>query len=322
MCDERRLQAVRARVRAEQAALYAATGRFRTAGSWWIPRGTGYVSEVISAAGLRLALAAPADAAGWRSRWTSVAGLRIHERLRARPPATPSPGTLPVVLLHGLAVSHRYLMPTAHALSARHPVHVPDLPGFGLSDKPGHALDVGEHTDVVAAWLVARGLHRVCVAGHSFGAEIAAALARRRPDMVAALVLGGPTADPVARSRRGLIRRWTADLMVEDPRQAAILARDVRDAKPWRILATLGHSVRNAVEEDLWHVTAPTLVLGGGWDTVAPPRWRRQVAALTGGTAVTVPGAGHNVLTTAGRRSADAIADHLATRARAWRGNG
>lgn len=275
--------------------------------SWWIPPGAGYDPQVISSAGLRLALSAPADAGRWRSRWTEVAGTRIHERL----PAT-SPATLPVVLLHGLAVSHRYLMPTADALADRHPVHVPDLPGFGLSDKPRHALDVREHTDVVAAWLAARGLDRVCVVGHSFGAEIAARLAARRPDLVAALVLGGPTADPVARSRRGLIGRWTADLMVEDPRQARILARDVRDAKPWRVFATLGHSVRNAIENDLRAVTAPTLVLTGAWDTVAPAHWRHRAAALCGGTTVTVPGSGHNVLTTAGPRSADAIAAHLA----------
>ena len=268
---------------------------------------------MISSAGLRLALAAPARLAGWRSHWTTVAGVRIHERVRAS-----SPDTLPVVLLHGLAVSHRYLMPTAHALSARHPVHVPDLAGFGLSGKPRRALDVRAHTELVSAWLEARGLDRICVVGHSFGAEIAAALARHRPGLVAALVLGGPTSDPAARSRHGLIRRWFADLLVEDPRQAAILARDVRDAKPWRIAATVGHSVRNPVEEDLMHVTSPTLVVGGGWDRVAPARWRHQVAGLCGGAAVTIPGAGHNVLTTAGHRSAGVIADHLGaiTRAR------
>jgi pimeloyl-ACP methyl ester carboxylesterase len=38
------------------------------------------------------------------------------------------------LLVHGLAVSHRYLMPTAAALAGT--VYVPDLPGFGLSDKP------------------------------------------------------------------------------------------------------------------------------------------------------------------------------------------
>jgi pimeloyl-ACP methyl ester carboxylesterase len=271
---------------------------------------------VISAAGLRLALAAPAELEGWRSRWTTVAGIRIHERVR-----TSADGT-PVVLLHGLAVSHRYLMPTAHVLADTHPVFVTDLAGFGLSGKPRRALDVRAHTDLVSAWLDARGLDRVCVVGHSFGAEIAAALARHRPGVVAALVLGGPTTDPVARSRRRLIGRWSADLMVEDPRQASILARDVRDAKPWRIAATIGHSVRNPVEEDLIDVKAPTLVIGGGWDTVAPARWRRQVAALCGGTSVTVPGAGHNVLTTAGRRSAAAIAAHLAAATNAPAGNG
>jgi hypothetical protein len=39
------------------------------------------------------------------------------------------------------------------------------------------------------------------------------------------------------------------------------------------------------------------------------------VAVLCGGASVTVPRAGHNVLTTAGRRSADAIAAHLAAAA-------
>ena len=263
---------------------------------------------MISSDDVRFCLAAPAPARGWVSRWTTVGGLVIHERV---PEVTPE--GLPVVLLHGLAVSHRYLMPTAHPLATRHPVVVPDLPGFGLSDKPPTALDVTEHAAVLSAWLDARGLDRVCLLGHSFGAEIAARLARLRPDVVAALVLAGATADPAARTRRQQVARWTADLQVEDPRQAAILARDIRDAGPSRVWATVGHSVHNAVEEDLCDIGVPTLVLGGAWDPVVPPRWRHQVAALTGGRVVVVPRAAHNVLTTAGQRSAEAIAAHLAT---------
>jgi pimeloyl-ACP methyl ester carboxylesterase len=262
---------------------------------------------VISAAEVRFCLSAPAPAGQWTSRWTGVAGVRVHERCRDRPA-----GGLPVVLVHGLAVSHRYLMPTADALSARHPVVVPDLAGFGLSDKPPAAYDVGRHAELLARWLTARGLSRVCLVGHSFGAEVVARLARCRPGIVTALVLAGPTSDPAARSRRAQVARWTADLQVEDPRQAAILARDVRDAGPRRVWATLGHSVRNAVEDDLRHVTAPTLVLAGGWDPVAPARWRHRVARITGGTVAVVPRAGHNVLTTAGRAAATAIAAHLA----------
>ncbi len=227
-----------------------------------------------------------------------------------------APG-LPVVLVHGLAVSHRYLMPTARRLAARHPVLVPDLPGFGHSTKPRRAYAVREHAACLSAWLDARGLTRVCLAGHSFGAEVAARLAAIRPSAVAALVLASPTTDPAARSRTGLIRRWSADLFLEQPWQAPILARDVVDARPWRVLATVGHSARNAIEDDLRRVTVRPLVLGGALDPVAPLRWRAQVAALTGGVSVTIPAAAHNVLTTSPRRSAAAISAYLASGAAA-----
>ncbi|UQU66773.1 alpha/beta fold hydrolase [Couchioplanes caeruleus] len=263
---------------------------------------------------LRLALSAPRPYRGWVSRWSTVAGIRTHERVRARPV-----DALPVVMLHGLAVSHRYLMPTADALADRHPVLVPDLPGFGLSGRPGRAYDVEEHAAFVSAWLDAHGLDRVAVLGHSFGAEVAAALARRRPDAVAALVLASPTADPAARSRRGLVGRWFADLPGEVKRQAVILVRDVYDARPWRVWSTIGHSVHNRVEDDLRRISAPTLVLGGDRDTVAPLPWRTRVAQLTGGVSVTLPGAAHNALTTAGPAAADAIATHLAMPASAPR---
>jgi pimeloyl-ACP methyl ester carboxylesterase len=262
---------------------------------------------------LRLALAAPAPAGGWESRWVRVAGVPTHYRARSVPSPAATAGAVPVVMLHGLAVSHRYLMPTADALADRHPVLVPDLPGFGLSGKPAMAYDVRRHADHVAGWLDTLALPPVCVLGHSFGAEVAAALAAAYPGRVAALVLAGPTTDATARSRRGQIRRWVGDLAVEDPRQAAILARDVYDAGPRRVWATLSHSVRNRIEDDVRAATAPTLVIGGERDPVAPRRWRALTGLLAAHpTAVTVPGAGHNAVTTAGRPVADAVAAFLA----------
>ncbi|MFI5936435.1 alpha/beta fold hydrolase [Actinoplanes sp. NPDC051494] len=257
---------------------------------------------------LRLALSAPSPYAGWVSRRTTVTGLRIHARVRANPVAG-----MPVVLLHGLAVSHRYLMPTAHALADRHPVLVPDLPGFGFSDRPRRAYDVRQHAALVAAWLDTHGLAGICLLGHSFGAEIAAAVARARPELVAALVLACPTADPAARTRLGLIGRGARDLPAEPFWQVPVIARDVWQARPWRVLATVGHSAHNGIEDDLAWVSAPTLVLGGERDPVAPLRWRSRLAQLSGGVSVTVPGAPHNVLTTAGPAAADAIAAHLST---------
>ncbi|WP_243420483.1 alpha/beta fold hydrolase [Micromonospora globispora] len=253
---------------------------------------------------LRLALAAPRPAAGLTSEWRLVAGLRTHTRRSA----DPGSGALPMVLVHGLAVSHRYLTPLALTLSATHPVYVPDLPGFGLTERPRTAYDVSAHAAHLAAWLEAYRLAPVCLVGHSFGAEVAAALAARRPDLVRALVVAGPTSDPAARSRRHQFGRFLVDTLREAKLQTPILLRDVWDARPWRVFAMLSHSVHNAIEADLVRVTVPTLVLAGGRDPVVPPAWREQAARLApDGRAVTVPGAAHNVATTAPAQAADAI---------------
>ncbi|MEH0841940.1 alpha/beta hydrolase [Micromonospora sp. CPCC 205711] len=258
---------------------------------------------------LRTALAAPRPAAGLISEFRLVDGVRTHTR-RSADPGTGAP---PVVLVHGLAVSHRYLTPLAVALSATHPVYVPDLPGFGLSDRPGRAYDAREHADWLAACLAAYGLPPICLLGHSYGAEVAASLAADHPELVGALVLAGPTSDPTARSRRGLVGRWLVDTVREAPLQAPVLLRDVWDARPWRVAATVSHSVHHPVEEDLVRITVPTLVVAGAKDTVVPARWRAEVARLVpDARLVTVPGAAHNVVTTAPAQVADAIRTLLA----------
>ena len=148
----------------------------------------------------------PATGTGWRPAprarpgASRAAGGRSERRescpLLARQPS----GALPLVLVHGLAVSHRYLMPLAAELAGHHPVHVVDLSGFGLSGDPGRVLGVAEHADHLAAWLEAGGLPPVAMLGNSFGCQIAVELAVRHPDRVAGLVLVGPTMDSSART--------------------------------------------------------------------------------------------------------------------------
>ncbi|MEU1362271.1 alpha/beta fold hydrolase [Micromonospora zamorensis] len=261
------------------------------------PRGSTRLTRAgrFGVAELRLSMAAPRPAAGLTSEWRLVDGLRTHTR-RGADPATGAP---PVVLVHGLAVSHRYLTPLAVALAATHAVYVPDLPGFGLTQRPRGAYDVQRHAEHLAAWLAAYRLPPVCLVGHSFGAEVAAALAANHPDAVRALVLAGPTSDPSARSRRALVGRWLVDNVREAPLQAPVLARDVWNARPWRVFATLSHSVHNTIEEDLVRITARTMVLTGERDPIAPARWREQVTRLLpDADLVVVPGAAHNVATT------------------------
>jgi pimeloyl-ACP methyl ester carboxylesterase len=97
------------------------------------------------------ALAAPRAADGFTSHWYRRGRLRLHLRQRHSGSEVPA-----VVLLHGLAVSHRYLMPTARALHRRRAFYVPDLPGFGLSDTRDEVLDV---CGLRVSTLLAHGAH-------------------------------------------------------------------------------------------------------------------------------------------------------------------
>jgi pimeloyl-ACP methyl ester carboxylesterase len=249
---------------------------------------------------LRLTRSAPRPFDGLTSGWVPVEGLRLHVRQRTWPAAAPD-----CVLVHGLAVSHRYLTPTAAWLGR--PVAIPDLPGFGLSDKPARVFAVSDHARLLAAWLDARGRGPVCLLANSYGCQVAVDLAVRRPDLVAALVLVGPTVDPAAASIAGQVGRWARDLYREDPRQAVILARDIRDAGPRRIAGTLRDSVRDRIETKLPLVTAPTLLVRGARDAVAPARWLAAAARLMpDATTVQIPGAAHNAVTTAGAQVARA----------------
>jgi pimeloyl-ACP methyl ester carboxylesterase len=224
----------------------------------------------------RLATSAPRTAGGFQSRWQRVRGVEIHDRASLASPAIP----LPVVMVHGLAVSHRYLMPLAAKLAGQHRVHVVDLPGFGLSGEPGRVLDVAEHAGHLAAWLEIAGLPRVVVLGNSFGCQVAVELAVRHPQRVGGLVLVGPTIDPTARTAIRQILRWLRDTAREDPLQLPILLRDVRDAGPHRVAGTLAHALRDPIEEKLPLVSVPVLVTRGSSEPIVPAAWAQAATRL------------------------------------------
>ena len=83
-----------------------------------------------------------APGSGFRSRQVDVSGHRLHVREAG--------SGEPVVLVHGLGVSGRYLEPLGELLAARRRILVPDLPGWGRSEDPPRALDVEAAAEVLA----------------------------------------------------------------------------------------------------------------------------------------------------------------------------
>jgi pimeloyl-ACP methyl ester carboxylesterase len=109
----------------------------------------------------------------------------------------------PIVHIQGLAMSGRYLEPTAARLASRFATHVPDLPGYGYSDKPRRPLNIPELAEALAGYLDATSVRRAVVLGNSTGALVAAEFAHRYPDRTESAILVSPAGD---RHNRPLLR--------------------------------------------------------------------------------------------------------------------
>lgn len=96
----------------------------------------------------------------------------------------------PVVLVHGFAANKDTWLELAPALTARYRVIIPDLPGWGASQRvEGEDYDVRAQAARLRAFINALGLTRVHLVGHSMGGHIAGILASRRNAPVATLTL-------------------------------------------------------------------------------------------------------------------------------------
>jgi pimeloyl-ACP methyl ester carboxylesterase len=102
----------------------------------------------------------------------------------------------PIVLLHGLTASRRYVVHGSRVLErAGHPVVAYDARGHGDSDPAGPAEGYSyaeQAADLGAVMERLAGARRCVLAGHSMGAHALTAFALAEPDRVAAMVVIGP----------------------------------------------------------------------------------------------------------------------------------
>jgi pimeloyl-ACP methyl ester carboxylesterase len=98
----------------------------------------------------------------------------------------------PLVLVHGFWATHLDFDDVIDRLATRFHVIVPDLPGFGDSEKPSPArypYGVETFAEAVADLIAAYGLGRAFVVGHALGGAIGITLAAHHPELVNRLVL-------------------------------------------------------------------------------------------------------------------------------------
>ncbi|MBX9700776.1 MAG: alpha/beta hydrolase [Acetobacteraceae bacterium] len=218
----------------------------------------------------------------------------------------------PVVLLHGIGGAA--WGPTLPALA---PSPVMDWPLPGYAGTPLLA------ETSFAAWaqalrdaLDARGIARAHVVGHSIGGMLAQEFALAFPDRVHGLVLYGTTPafggrDPAfaeqflkerlapldeGRDMAGLAAEMMPAMLGPDAppgaAPAAIAAMAATPAAAYR--ATVRCLTTFNRRDDTGRIAAPTLLIAGEKDPLAPPKtMERMQAQIAGSRLVVLPGAGH-----------------------------
>ncbi|HYA13059.1 MAG TPA: alpha/beta fold hydrolase [Syntrophales bacterium] len=95
----------------------------------------------------------------------------------------------PVILIHGLGASAEIWMHNVCAIAEKHRVYVPDLVGFGLSDKPEVKYSPSYMAAFINDFMTALSIKHACLVGNSLGGGVALQFTLQYPERVQRLVL-------------------------------------------------------------------------------------------------------------------------------------
>ncbi|HEU4409130.1 MAG TPA: alpha/beta hydrolase [Polyangiaceae bacterium] len=226
----------------------------------------------------------------------------------------------PLLLLHDFLMDHRAFDDVVPGLRGAFRLVMPDLPGFGESEKPPPArFDYGVEAfaDCVTDLVAALDLGRAHVIAHGMGGAIALALAAERPELIDRLVLVSPLVYPHARGGllnapvlgglvfkqfygRALFRGYFRD-RIFSPGFAMPLGRidgfyERFNSPPARESA---YATMNALADTrptmarLARVKRPTFVVWGRADALHPPQLGQRLAREVGAERFEIMEAGH-----------------------------
>lgn len=188
---------------------------------------------------------------------------------------------VPLVHLHGFAISGAYLMPTARILATRGVNVVPDLPGYGRSERRDRVLGIPELAEATIAILDRLDIDKAVLVGNSMGCAISLEIVHEAPERVHRLVLvspaGGAHNQPLGRALGQLAR----DGFRESLRMFPVALPDYVKFGPLNGLRLFRELTHFPSLERLLHTPVPTLAVLGVRDPLLPPPDRiREVARL------------------------------------------
>ena len=268
---------------------------FAALGVWERPISGLYFKGVIPA---RLCLARAESSA------VTVMGLRVHYDVLG-----PASGP-PVVLVHGLGGRAEEWLDLAHFLvKAGYRVYLPDLPGYGRSEKPpSFSYSVPDEAAIVVGFLDAMGLKQIDLGGISMGGWIVQIVAYDHPDRVRRLMLfdsAGIHEQPLWDTRlftpttNGEVRQLNALLYPHPFPVPGFVARDIlrlTDQNGWVIRRAVASMLAGGDASDhlLPRLKMPVLIVWGAEDRIMPLHQGEKMHSLVPQSQVDVfQGCGH-----------------------------
>lgn len=222
--------------------------------------------------------------------------------------ATGDSATPPVLLIHGIGMSHRYFDKLARELSAHHDVIALDLPGFGGTARPAAPWDIADYADHIVRVLGRIDVGRVIMVGHSMGAQFVTEAAARHPELACGVVLIGPVVEARRRSVWWQMAALLLDTPLETPGTNAIVLADYSRSGPRWYLTEVPAMLRYPLENRVPDIAAPVLVIRGARDPVSRSQWCHHLASRArDGEVLEVPGQAHVVQRSAAAVVASAI---------------
>lgn len=235
-----------------------------------------------------------------------------------------------LILANSLGTTSAMWDPQMPAWTARFRVLRFEHRGHGDTSAPRGPYRIDELADDLVDLLDHLGERSASICGLSIGGMIALSLASRYPDRVDGLVLActaaalppaSAWAERAATVREkgtgllldGLLGRWFAPGFVERrPEAAASVAAMLSSATPEGYAGCCEAIGSADLHGALAGVRAPTLVLAGAADPVAPPAMALELAeGIDGAALIVLPGAAHLANIEQPDRFASAVVEHL-----------
>ena len=197
-----------------------------------------------------------------------------------------------IVLIHGLGASAERWVSIIPDFADHYRVIVPDLIGFGYSDKPLVDYTLEFFSNFLAKFFIAVGIESSHVVGSSMGGEIAANFATAYPNAVQRLVLVSPAGVmhnstpaldayimaamyPNEQNARNAFEMMEGSGKKADADTVREFVRRMRlpNAKLAFMSALLGLKNYTSFPKKLKYILAPTLVVWGSDDPVIPIKY-------------------------------------------------